>query len=185
MNVVLPGEGSDELFAGYHYLEKYQDNPEELNKELYFITNTLHNLALQRVDRMASAFGLEVRLPFLDPALIEYAFQLDIDLLFKDDQSKWIIREVTSRYLPKAFAWRTKEKFAIGTGIGEFLEKHANEQIPEREWKSIDINGRLCKSAEEALYWGIFKKKYKQEDVQNLVSHARSLNPGEVWEKRK
>ena len=65
VKVILTGEGADEIFAGYDYLRSYQDAA-LLQSELAGITAALHNTNLQRADRMAMAFGLEARVPFLD-----------------------------------------------------------------------------------------------------------------------
>jgi len=52
---VFSGEGGDELFAGYDYLKNIPE--ENLQDELIDIIARLHNTALQRVDRSASAHG--------------------------------------------------------------------------------------------------------------------------------
>ncbi len=65
VKVVLTGEGADELFAGYDYMRDFSD-PELLHDELVRTVNALHNLNLQRCDRVTMAHGLEARVPFLD-----------------------------------------------------------------------------------------------------------------------
>jgi asparagine synthase (glutamine-hydrolysing) len=64
VDAVFSGEGADELFAGYAYLERIPD--EDLPGELLDIVKRLHNTALQRVDRSAAAHGLVPLVPFLD-----------------------------------------------------------------------------------------------------------------------
>ena len=63
--VVLTGEGSDELFAGYLYFRDAPDK-EALHKETLRIFDHLASVNLQRSDRMGMAHGLEARVPFLD-----------------------------------------------------------------------------------------------------------------------
>jgi asparagine synthase (glutamine-hydrolysing) len=70
VKVVLTGEGSDELFAGYLY---FRDAPDSaaIHMELRRIFHHLHNVNCQRADRMTMAHGLEARVPFLDPRVID------------------------------------------------------------------------------------------------------------------
>ena len=62
VKVILTGEGADELYAGYDYLESVTD-PDQLQDEIHIITNNLHNTNLQRADRMSMAHCLEARVP--------------------------------------------------------------------------------------------------------------------------
>ena len=74
VKVVLTGEGADELFAGYEYLCDF-DDAESLQAELIRTVEGLHNLNLQRCDRVTMAHGLEARVPFLDRQVIAYALR--------------------------------------------------------------------------------------------------------------
>jgi asparagine synthase (glutamine-hydrolysing) len=56
---------------------------------------------LQMEDRMAAAFGLENRSPFLDHRLIEFAFSIPGELKVKGLTAKWILKQVAARYLPE------------------------------------------------------------------------------------
>lgn len=58
---VFSGEGGDELFGGYLYLKKIPQAG--LQKELEKLLKSLHNTALQRVDRCASAFSVSPHVP--------------------------------------------------------------------------------------------------------------------------
>jgi asparagine synthase (glutamine-hydrolysing) len=73
VKAVLTGEGADELFAGYAYHHDYADRPRELADELTRSLRSMHNINLQRVDRITMAQGLEARTPFLDRDLIDFA----------------------------------------------------------------------------------------------------------------
>src|SRR5690606_17603484 len=65
---VLSGEGADELFGGYAYLKDL--SADDIPGELLDITRRLHNTALQRVDRSASAHELVAHVPFLDTEVV-------------------------------------------------------------------------------------------------------------------
>lgn len=172
VKVVLSGEGADELFAGYHYLRELDDAA--LNEELRLITVSLHNLNLQRVDRMTMAHGLEGRVPFLDTGLVELAFRIAPLLKRHAGQGKWVLRKVAERYLPPDIVWRTKEKFAIGTGIGPALEYYAAELFDP-------ITLLTGWTPEAWWYWTIFREQYDRPDLLRSMGHSRSLNPGQRW----
>lgn len=172
VKVVLSGEGADELFAGYHYLREFDEAA--LNDELRMITGSLHNLNLQRVDRMTMAHGLEGRVPFLDVTLVELAFRMAPGLKWMAGQGKWVLRKAAERYLPPNIVWRKKEKFAIGTGIGPMLERHAAELFgPE----AVPAGW----TAEAWWYWTVFREQYDRPDVLGGMGRSRSLNPGQRW----
>ena len=69
VHFVLSGEGGDELFAGYAYQKSYNSEV-ELTLSVQQAIGALHNTALQRVDRSASAHGCAVASPFLDPDVV-------------------------------------------------------------------------------------------------------------------
>jgi asparagine synthase (glutamine-hydrolysing) len=172
VKVVLSGEGADELFAGYQYLTEFEGDEAALAAELRLITAGLHNVNLQRVDRMTMAHGLEGRVPFLDMALVDLAFRMNSSLKRRGGHAKWVLRKVAERYLPPEIVWRPKEKFAMGTGIGPLLQRHAEETqnpaeipagwLPEAWW-----------------YWKEFRSRYGREDVLACMGRSRSLNPGQ------
>ena len=73
VKAVLTGEGADELFAGYTYHHAYARKPRALADELTRSLGAMHNINLQRVDRVTMAQGLEARTPFLDRDLIDFS----------------------------------------------------------------------------------------------------------------
>jgi asparagine synthase (glutamine-hydrolysing) len=159
VKVILTGEGADELFAGYTY---YKDITEErvLNDELRRSVECLHNINLQRVDRMTMVQSIEGRVPFLDVEMIELG--LKIPSRFKLDPQnrveKWILRKAFEDLLPNEIVWREKEQFDEGSGtvdlVGETID------ILSRGAKShsmdTDANGVHLRSREERLYYEIF-----------------------------
>lgn len=68
---------------------------------------------LVKVDRAAMAVSLETRAPFLDHRLIEKAFSIPQSLKFKDGQSKWLLRQILYKYVPKSLIERPKLGFGI------------------------------------------------------------------------
>ena len=182
VTVVLSGEGADELFAGYRYLDPIAKDGTKLDEELHRITSTLHNTNLQRVDRMTMANKIEGRVPFLDSSMVSLAFSID-PALKHGGTGKHVLRKVAEKYIPFEHAWRTKEKFAIGTGIGPVLERHAGEAIDDDAFRDAMRDAPFpFRTKEQVLYWNIFKQHYDRSDIIDQMGHSKSLNPGQVWE---
>jgi asparagine synthase (glutamine-hydrolysing) len=178
VKVVLAGEGSDELFAGYEYLKSYKD-PDSLEKELYYITANLYNINLQRVDRMTMAHSVEGRVPFLDIGLLKFAFKIDTSLKMatKDKMEKWILRKTFQEYLPEDILWRTKEIFADGSGSSEVFKQIAEAEISDKEFEVERKINSECElgSKEDLFYYRIFKEYFGNENVLHAVGKSRTM----------
>jgi len=68
---------------------------------------------LVKVDRAAMAVSLETRLPLLDPNLIRLAWRLPIRFKVRNGQSKWILKNVLERYVPRPLFDRPKKGFSV------------------------------------------------------------------------
>lgn len=68
---------------------------------------------LTKVDRMSMAHGLEVRVPFLDHRLVEFAFTLPFALKLHRGQSKRVVKHAFRNDLPNPCLQQRKRGFAI------------------------------------------------------------------------
>lgn len=66
---------------------------------------------LDRKDRMSMAVGLEVRVPFCDHRLVEYAFNIPWEMKAFDGREKSILRAATRDLLPDSIADRVKSPY--------------------------------------------------------------------------
>lgn len=132
VKVVLTGEGADELFAGYAYHADY-DDPDVLQHELRRSLGGMHNVNLQRVDRMSMAHGVEARVPFLDRSVVAAAMRVPPALKQADPVTgrqceKWVLRAVAKDLLPADVLWRRKAQFDEGSGMAGLLPRLAGPE---------------------------------------------------------
>jgi asparagine synthase (glutamine-hydrolysing) len=117
VKVVLTGDGSDELFGGYAMY--HRASPDQARRLFLHKIRNLARTELQRVDRTSMGHGVEARVPFLDPALVELALALPMDLKVRDGQEKWILREAFADLLPGYIRDRPKNPMSHSSGLHE------------------------------------------------------------------
>jgi asparagine synthase (glutamine-hydrolysing) len=164
VKAVLTGEGADELFAGYAYHHAYAGNPHALAEEITRSLGTMHNINLQRVDRITMAQGLEARTPFLDRDLIAFAQTIPASLKMKITQTasretkeKWILRKACEELLPAEIIWRRKAQFDDGSGtvtaLGQALSRWLGTTPP------------VDRGSEGRLYEKLLRNQYSDPDL--------------------
>jgi asparagine synthase (glutamine-hydrolysing) len=173
VTVVLTGEGADEIFTGYHYMKHYPTD--ELNEEAMRCIGNLHNINLQRADRMGMLFSLELRVPFLDTAMIDLAAKIPPELKIRQSEDgegmieKWILRKAFegTGYLPEEILWRYKVQYTQGAGCESLGEKLAESKISEDEYQRIKAENpdAVINSREAAYYFKLFREFHPQDSV--------------------
>ena len=89
-----------------------------LNKQYRDLFYTKIPRALRFNDRISMMFSTELREPFLDYRLVEFAFSLPLDFKIKDGVTKFMLREIASEYLADDLVFAPKRPL----------------QTPQREW---------------------------------------------------
>ncbi len=120
---------------------------------------------LTKVDRASMAVSLEVRAPFLDPRVAEYAASLPPEYKLRGSKGKYILKEAVKGLLPKNILKRPKKGFGI----------------PVAQWLRGKLNPLLrdMLAAERLREQGIFEPAYVEklltEHEQNKASHHKEL----------
>jgi asparagine synthase (glutamine-hydrolysing) len=75
----------------------------------FFLTD--HNL--NYADKTGMAAGVEIRVPFLDPDLVQWAASLPTDAKLRGGETKWVLRKAMEPYLPRDIIYRPKTGFGV------------------------------------------------------------------------
>ncbi|MFT6883785.1 MAG: asparagine synthase (glutamine-hydrolyzing) [Marinoscillum sp.] len=123
---------------------------------------------LQKVDLMSMANSLEVRVPFLDPNVVQFAFELESKLKAQGKSRKIILREAFRDMLPKELYHRPKHGF----------------EVPLLDWFRKEMKGELDQivfDQEKIVSQGIFE----WNEIARIKKKLYSFDPGDshilVW----
>jgi asparagine synthase (glutamine-hydrolysing) len=64
-------------------------------------------------DRAAMAASLEIRAPMLDHRIVEFTWRLPLNMKIRDGQTKWLLRQVLHRYVPKEIVEGPKKGLSV------------------------------------------------------------------------
>ena len=103
-------------------------------EQRFFLAN--HNL--NYTDKMSMAVGVEVRVPFLDLDLVEFAARIPLSLKERERVGKWVLKKAMEPYLPHEGIYRTKSGFGaplrqwmrheLRPLLGDFLSEKSLKQ---------------------------------------------------------
>ena len=111
----LSGEGADEIFGGYGYLDFFpaQERDQKVRESLV----NVHRSYLQMADRASMYATLEVRVPYLDSDLVDMVAQMPANVRHDGKTNKAILRELFPG-LPASIRYRKKTGMNQGAGYG-------------------------------------------------------------------
>ncbi|HET8899512.1 MAG TPA: asparagine synthase (glutamine-hydrolyzing) [Rhodanobacteraceae bacterium] len=100
-------------------IEAWDENPQadEIERAIqFYIRLYLQDDILVKVDRASMLHSLEVRAPFLDADVADFARRLPARMKFAHGQGKWVVRQVAAGLLPERVLTRRKQGFALPVG---------------------------------------------------------------------
>jgi diphthine-ammonia ligase len=118
--VIFSGLGSEEIFAGY---ERHKSSA-NINQECVSGLIKMYERDLYRDDVVTMDNNLELRIPFLDKPLIEYALKIPEKYKITDVESKLILRQISEEQgLPHEYAFRKKLAAQYGSRFDSALRR--------------------------------------------------------------
>jgi diphthine-ammonia ligase len=120
--VIFSGLGSEEIFAGY---ERHKSS-NSINQECVSGLIKMYERDLYRDDVVTMDNNLELRIPFLDKPLIEYALKIPEKYKITEEESKLILRKISEEQgLPHEYAFRKKMAAQYGSRFDNALKRLA------------------------------------------------------------
>lgn len=118
--------------------------------------NYLPDDILTKVDRASMASSLEVRVPFLDHRIVEFAWSLPLNMKINNKNQKLILREILNKYVPKQFTNQPKMGFSIP--INQWLNG------PLKDWAEDLLSEKQLKE-DGLLNYNFISKKWKEHSM--------------------
>jgi len=133
-NVLLAGQGADELFGGYQrYVTEYlKEGAEKTRKAMFDDVASIHTSNLERDLKIAGFFDLDLRLPFASYDLADFAVNLPVE--YKIEHSLNTLRKLVLRVVaknigvPDSIVDKPKKAIQYSTGINDSVKKIAKKQ---------------------------------------------------------
>jgi asparagine synthase (glutamine-hydrolysing) len=147
------------------------------------MTSTLMPYWLVSGDRSYMGIPIEIREPFLDYRIIEFAFRLPIRYLIRDGWQKWIVRKTIDPYLPSEIVWR-KHKMGNPFPMKSFLmhNKEAVSRLCEQNKDLRQVHITHPNNAWKQLSFLLWKEWYINQNRSLFKTLKASRDPRNSWE---
>jgi asparagine synthase (glutamine-hydrolysing) len=129
---------TDEL-GGFQFLEVRSTLPDEL---------------LMYADKLSMAHSLELRVPFVDKEIVEYAERLPANLKVRNGTRKWLHKQVCKHYLPESIVKRKKRGFA-GNVVDDWFRGAIDSKMTDT---LLDSESRLYQYLNPAAVRELFEQ---------------------------
>jgi len=175
---IITGDGADEIFAGYNFLVKKDDD--ELQKELKRMKKIMHFTS----QKIANELGISVQMPFIDESIIKFVETLPVNLLVNQNDGikfgKWILRKAFENDLPPSVIWREKTPMQDGSGtVGliKMFDSVITDDIFKEKIKKIKSEDNVTIRTKESLhYYELYKENFKISECTNGNNQCSDCN---------
>jgi asparagine synthase (glutamine-hydrolysing) len=128
---VLPPATGDAILDGWGDLFPQMKHTDELGGlQLLELRSSLPDELLMYADKLSMAHGLEVRVPYLDRAVVEHVQRLDASMKIRNGSRKWLHRRVAQRFLPARILKRKKRGFGVNV-VDDWFQSSLSGRLPE------------------------------------------------------
>lgn len=133
---------------------------------LYDLKTYLTDDILVKVDRASMSVSLEAREPFLDHKIVEFTSRLPVDVKYNNGVSKYLLRKVLYKYVPRDLIDRPKMGFGV----------------PIYEWFKNDLKELYCEYLKEERIKkaGIFNHQYVKTLLDGYFNN-KGVNHNKLW----
>ena len=160
INSVITGDGADEVFAGYNFLLK--KNEDELVSELSRIKKIMHFPSKE----IGESLNMKVEMPFLDNNVIHFSENIPISekINTKDGKrfGKWILRKSFEKDIPDSIVWREKSPMQDGSGTANLTNLFntiiTDEIFNKKKNDILEKDGVYIRTKESLHYYECFRK---------------------------
>ena len=156
---VVTGDGADELFAGYNYMQRYFSNLERLQS----ILEDLWTIMKFSSRKIGESLGVVVNTPYLEKQFCNLATSIGIDeKVGEHENKKWgkfILRKTFEDELGST-VWRNKMALEQGSGFEKISVKFhdlIDDEEFNNELKRVLIDGVKLKNKEHLYYYRIYE----------------------------
>ena len=174
--VVLVGEGPDEVCSSYLF-NHYAPSSIEMHKVAEEYVEEIHMFDGKRADRCISRWGMEGRIPFLDPEFISAYWKIHPELRDPKNNKnieKYLLRKAfeNDNLLPTEVLWRKKEAFSDGISSKEkswysVIQEHVVKKLAE-----LTINWLVyLRTSPESTYYFYLFRKYFGNNRDDIIPH--------------
>lgn len=157
---------SNDIYKGAKDLLEICDAPTDIERMQFLDLNFyMAEDILTKVDRASMAVSLEVRAPFLDPRVAQFAAALPLEYKLKGNKGKYILKKAVAPLLPREILQRPKKGFGIP--IAEWLKARLNPLMHD-----LLASTRL---KQQGLFDEKFVQKLIKEHESSAASHHKQL----------